>query len=239
MEKKKATRTRKSESRIEENFCRLTVTVKVEENECLKLRVRAKWVLVDWGSGIWDENLKHKFNEAGTYNLNIIGNRIMWLNIDEWKATFLHFDLCPFLTRLRCQGNKLQTLNLENCPALSFVDCSHNELHHVQVMNLRKLKEFKGNDNKLEVVDFSGCVELHDADLNNNDIFVIVTRDSKRLKSICLNHALLETKLYAEEAGDFPAVIINEGGLVTIKGERELVERGKSMIRALKEGNGM
>ena len=36
-------------------------------------------------------------------------------------------------------------------------------------------------------------------------------------------------------ADDFPALIINEGGILTIKGDKELIERGKRIIRVFKK----
>lgn len=222
MLKGKATKADYSNNNNDDEFCRLTLTVEVEANQVLVFGIRAKWFLIDWEETGWSESKRHRFKNAGYHNINIIGERIVWLNVDGGGMTFIHFDRCDFLTRLRCQGNKLKGLNLENCPALTFIDCSRNELEYVQVANLKRLKEFKGNENKLQVTDFSGCCELQEVDLSDNEVMIIVTRKCRKLKNIWFNGALFEVRRYKKAAGDFPGVIINEKGFLNIVEDKRL-----------------
>lgn len=222
MLKRKATKADYSKNNNDEDFCNLTLTVEVEADQVLVFGIRAKWFLIDWEETGWSESKRHKFKKAGYYNINIIGGRILWLNVDGCGVTFIHFDRCDFLTRLRCQGNKLKGLNLENCPALTFIDCSRNKLEYVQVANLKRLKEFKGYENKLQVMDFSGCSELQEVDLSYNEVMIIVTRKCRKLKYLLFNGALFEVKRYKKAAGDFPGVIINEKGFLNIIEDKRL-----------------
>lgn len=222
MSKGKATKADYSKNNNGDEFCRFTLTVEVEANQVLVLGIKAKWFLINWEERGWSESKRYRFKNAGNYNINLIGERILWLNVDGCGVTFIHFDSCDFLTRLRCQGNKLKGLNLENCPALTFIDCSRNKLEYVQVVNLKRLKEFKGYENKLQVMDFSGCSELQEVDLSYNEVMIIVTRKCRKLKYLLFNGALFEVKRYKKAAGDFPGVIINEKGFLNIIEDKRL-----------------
>lgn len=234
MFKEKAKGTDYSKIDTDYTFSRITVHVRVKAGQTLKLRIRARWYMVDWGDGELKNDLVHTYPEGGTQNINIMGSRINWLNVEGWNAMQLYLDRCPFLARLRCQGNRLTKLNLINCSSLVYVDCSYNQLEHIQLANLKKLKEVKANDNNLKVIDFSGCLQLQDVDLNNNNIFLTVTRGCRKLKSLWFDDAKFNPADYEEASNDRPAVIINEGGLLTIKGEKELIERGQRIMTKLK-----
>lgn len=199
MRNRKTVRTGFLPLKIDERFCSLSLTVKVEAKQVLEFKIKAKWVLIDWENG-WSELKRAKFELAGMYNIKITGEKIEWLNIDGCGVTFIDLIRCNFLRRLRCQGNKLQELNLRNCPALTFVDCSRNELEYVQVANREKLREFKGNDNRLQVVDFSGCSELRKVDLdNNNEELVLIAKKCRKLKHILLGEVPFDMKMYRSD----------------------------------------
>lgn len=198
-------------------FSRLVIDVRVKAGQTLKLRIRSCWYMVDWGDGMLEKDLEHEYPESGIQHINIVGSRINWLNVEGWNATHIYIDRCPFLARLRCQGNRLSKLNLINCPSLVYLDCSHNQLEYIQVAHLKKLKEVKANDNCLNVVDFSGCSQLQEVDLNNNGLFVAITRGCKKLERLWLDDAEFNPKEYREASEDLPALIINEGGILTVE----------------------
>ncbi|RHV89213.1 hypothetical protein [Culturomica massiliensis] len=235
MIEEKAKCTDYSKNDTDNTFSRIAVHVRVKAGQILKARIRARWCMIDWGDGVLQKDLTHKFTEGGFQNINIIGGRINWLNVDGWNATGIYLDRCPFLARLRCQGNKLKELNLLNCPSLVYVDCSHNQINSLMLNGRKILKEIKANNNDLRVVDFSGCLRLQDVDLNCNPIFVTITHRCKKLNSLWFDDARFNPEEYREVADDFPALIINEGGILTIKGDKELIERGKRIIRVFKK----
>lgn len=215
-------------------FSQLVIHVRVKAGQTLKLRIRSKWFMTDWGEGELNKEREHTYTESGLQNINIVGSRINWLNVEGWNATQIYIDRCPYLARLCCRGNRLTKLNLMNCPALVYVDCSYNKLDYIQVANLKKLKEIKANSNYLKVVDLSGCSQLKKVDLNNNGLFIAITRECKKLKSLWFEDKEFTPEEYKEEIDDLPALIINDGGEVTVKGDRELVERGQRIIKELK-----
>lgn len=217
-------------------FTRIIVHVRVKAGQTLKLRVRARWCMVDWGDGELKRDLVHTYMKGGRQNVNIVGNRVNWLNVEGWNAVELYLDRCPFLTRLRCQGNRLTKLNLIHCPSLVYVDCSYNRLEYMQVANLKKLKEVKANNNSLRVVDFSDCSQLQDVDLSGNGVFATITRGCRKLKNLWCDYAEFNPEDYKEMKDDEPALIINEGEFLTIKGDKELMERGKRIVERLKAG---
>lgn len=200
-----------------DDFCRLAIIVKVEADQVLSLRIRAKWVLVDWGDGVWKETKQCKFKESGIVHIHVIGQHIMWLNIDGWEADALSLDRCPFLTRLQCQGNRLKGLNLQDCPALTYIDCSNNQLEYLLIANRKRLKEFKGNNNHLEVIDFSGCIQLKTIDLDENPVFVLVVRHSKKLMLLKLKGTIFNAVEYGSNTGNFPEVFMYDKGMMKIR----------------------
>lgn len=224
MTEEKARCTDYSKSNTDYTFSSIVVNVRVKAGQVLKARIRASWYLIDWGDGMLQNELSHKFMKGGFHHINIVGNRINWLNVDNWNAIQIYINCCPFLSRLRCQGNKLKGLNLFNCPSLVYVDCSYNQIDHLQLSGLKKLKEVKANNNDLKVVDLSDCSQLQDVNLNENNIFVTILQGCRKLKSLWFNDAKFNPEDYITVADDFPALIINEGGLLTIKGDRELTE---------------
>lgn len=194
---------------MDENFSRLSLTVEVKAHQIIVFGIRAKWFLIDWGGAGWTESKRHRYEEAGYYNINIVGESIVGVDFDGCGLIFLHFDRCDSLRRLRCRNNKLKGLDLKKCPSLSFVDCSRNELEYVQVGNLERLQEFKGSENKLEEVDFSGCCELRKVDLCYNEVKRVVIRGCRKLKHVLFDGALLDMKAAGRK--DAPVCIVPGG----------------------------
>lgn len=202
--------------KADENFCKMSVTVTVETGQVLTLRVRAKWVLVDWGDGVWKENKPYTSKRTEVLRIHIIGQEIKLLNIERWGAEMLCLEHCPALRRLKCSGNRLKGLNLQDCPALTYVDCSSNQLEYVLVAQRKQLKEFKGNDNCLEVMDFSGCIQLRQIDLEDNPVFLLVTRHSKKLNVLKLAGSQFNVADYMTTTGNIPAVIMQQQEVLTL-----------------------
>lgn len=215
MTKEKSTHKDHSETTDDVNFCKINITISVKANQSFKLRARAQWMLIDWGENGWKKERQHTFRKEGIYHIKFIGERIMWLNINHWNATFLDLENCPFLTQLRCCQNEFQNLNFQNCPILQYVDCSHNKLEYVWITNRKRLQKFYGNNNNLRVIDFSGCYMLSIVELNDNDIFVIIIGESLKIENLWLNSIRFRPEQYVKNSSSFPAVIINARDVLT------------------------
>lgn len=217
MTQEKVTHKDHSETTDNVDFCKINITISVKAKHSLKLRVRAQWMLVDWGENGWKKERQHTFRKEGIYHIKLIGEQIMWLNIDDWNATSLDLENCPFLTQLRCRGNEFQNLNFQKCPILQFVDCSHNKLEYVWIANREKLQKFYGSSNNLRIMDFSGCYKLREVELNDNDIFVIIIGESTKTENLWLNSVRYKPEEYVKNSSNLPAIIINGRDLLTIK----------------------
>lgn len=194
-------------------FSRIVVHVRVKAGQTLRVRIRARWCMIDWGDGEWQRGFSHRYTVGGFWNINIVGNRINWLDVEGWNVVDLNLDRCFFLSRLCCQGNNLKRLNLLNCPALVYLDCSYNQIENLQLTGLKKLKEVKANNNRLKVVDFSACSQLLNIDLNNNLILVMVILGCKKLKNLGFEDTEFNPEDFKNEAENSPALFLNERGI--------------------------
>ena len=201
---------------------RITINTRIRAGQILRLRIRARHYVIDWGDGILQNRLTHLYLEGGFQRIHIIGERINWLDISDWNALQIYITDCDFLARLWCRGNRLTKLNLINCPFLVYLDCSHNRLDHIQASHLKLLKEVKANDNNLKIVDFSGCSQLQHVDLRNNHSFMAITQGCRKIKDLHFDEVTFYPEDYKKVNDDFPAVVINEGPSLTIRGSKEL-----------------
>ena len=74
------------------------------------------------------------------------------------------------VTNLRCEGNLLTILNLENNPGLTFVDCRFNDLESLDVSMNVNLVDLLANDNILTTIDLPNHPNLETLWLFDNEI---------------------------------------------------------------------
>lgn len=219
---------------IDDEMCRIELTVEVKANDTLSLRIGAKWFLIIWGEGTWEETKQHKFTKDDKVDIHIVGQEITWVDVKNWGAVSIHLDGCPTLTKLRCQGNKLERLLLSNCPLIKDIDCSDNRIEYLQIANLANLEVFKANNNRLKVIDFTGCPRLKEVEVNGNEVYVMVTKDSPKIKNLWFDDALFRLEEFTRTKSDV-AVIINDEDEVTVKSKNELVSRAKKVVADLRK----
>lgn len=218
-----------------DGFCRIIITVDVKANDILTLGIGAKWFMVQWGERTWEETKRLKFTENGKFDIHIIGEEITWVNIKDWGAVSLHLDGCPTLTKLQCQGNKLERLLLSDCPLIKEIDCSDNRLEHLQVANLANLEVFKANNNRLKVLDFTGCLKLKYVEVNGYDTYDLVTKDSPKIKELWFDDSLLLLDEFTRTGNNAAELIINDEDEATVKSQNELASRAKKVVADLRK----
>lgn len=218
-----------------DEFCRIIITVDVKANDILTLRIGAKWFMVQWGDRTWEETKRLKFTKNGKFDIHIIGEEITWVNIKDWGAVSIHLDGCPTLTKLRCQGNKLERLLLSDCPLIKDIDCSDNRIEYLQIANLAHLEVFKANNNRLKVIDFTGCPRLKNVEVNGNDIYALVTKDSPMIKKLWFDDSLFRLDEFTRTENNAAELIINDEDEVTVKSQNELVSRAKKVVADLRK----
>ena len=96
----------------------------------------------------WYGVYKH---ENGEYGINLWGNNLTGI-IDQ------KFPDC--VISLRCNGNKLTSLDVSGCTALEELWCDDNPLTSLDVSGCTALKGLNCNNNPLTSLDVSGCTAL-------------------------------------------------------------------------------
>ena len=168
-------------------FIVLKVCVPGETDICIGIESAA--FLIDWGDGISDNLMQHRYEQAGEYTLRIVGTAIHWLDISKCHVAGIYLRKCFWLEQLLCDHNHLQILDISHCPALRVVDCaynvlvglrlgrgqslksldcSHNVLQHLEIGHCKQLKCFYSAFNLLTQLDFYGCEQIRCVDIGNN-----------------------------------------------------------------------
>lgn len=132
-------------------------------------------------------------NELTSLNLNGCSD-LKWLNCKENNLATLDVKECASLAeldcsdnelaeldvsgmqleKLRCNNNKISSLNVSNSNKLKYLYCNDNELVSLDVNNNTTLTTVMCYNNQLTTLNVDGCTKLHQLYCENNGLLGIV-----------------------------------------------------------------
>lgn len=137
-----------------------------------------------------DENFRNYVSS------NFDSNNDKFLTVDErYEATAINVDgksisslqgieLFTNLTKLECNNNKLQTLDVRNNKSLKELYCSQNKLTELNVKNNQKLIVLSCFDNQLTELDLSWNTELENLSCGRNKLTSLSVKNNTKLATL-------------------------------------------------------
>ena len=127
---------------------------------------------------------------------NFDSNNDKFLTVDErYEATAINVDgksisslqgieLFTNLTKLECNNNKLQTLDVRNNKSLKELYCSQNKLTELNVKNNQKLIVLSCFDNQLNELNLSWNTELENLSCGRNKLTSLSVKNNTKLATL-------------------------------------------------------
>ena len=113
------------------------------------------------------------------------------LRCDSNKLTSLDVSNCNALKFVWCYSNQLTSLDFSQCPDLIYLACYFNQLTSLDVSNCTALASITCCDNKLTDLDFSDCCELARLDCYYNQLTSLNVDNCAALADLrCYNNKL-------------------------------------------------
>ena len=137
-----------------------------------------------------DENFRNYVSS------NFDSNNDKFLTVDErYEATAINVDgksisslqgieLFTNLTKLECNNNKLQTLDVRNNKSLKELYCSQNKLTELNVKNNQKLIVLSCFDNQLNELNLSWNTELENLSCGRNKLTSLSVKNNTKLATL-------------------------------------------------------
>lgn len=139
------------------------------------------------------------FPDANFFNYvssNFDSNHDLFLSVEErYEATAINVDgksisslqgieLFTNLTKLECNNNKLQTLDVRNNKSLKELYCSQNKLTELNVKNNQKLIVLSCFDNQLNELNLSWNTELENLSCGRNKLTSLSVKNNTKLATL-------------------------------------------------------
>ena len=181
----------------------ITMTLKVKDQVKFSLG-GSLTATVDWGDGSPVETLTltsnaekyaHRYDKPAEYTVQITGENITTFDGSDNGFGMTNIELnVPKLTYLRCEYNRLTTLDLSKTPALKKLVCFSNNLTSLDISKNTALEELFCDNNQLTSLDVSKNGKLihlicHDnqltsLDVSKNNALINLACENNQLKTI-------------------------------------------------------
>jgi len=133
----------------------LSLVVEIEDNQKVRLPIKADKCTINWGDGSnteehnVDSNLYHSYPQTGSYTITINAEGLSKFTKIYTKTTAIYLNNCPQLEELDFGGMKLTTLSIRGCTALWYLKCERNELTSLDLSNNTQLIRVECTQNQL------------------------------------------------------------------------------------------
>ena len=114
----------------------------------------------------------------------IIQGDVTELKCDNNKLTSLDVSGCTSLTKLECYNNQLTSLDLSKNTALIMLNCSTNQLTSLDVSDCTALTSLDCGSNQLTSLDVSDCTALTSLDCGSNQLTSLDVSQNRVLKTL-------------------------------------------------------
>lgn len=181
----------------------LTLQLNIEQQKAEKgIAVMADYFSIDWGDGTDSQNftansapkkIPHVYEKPGQYTVKVTGNKVTQLLIEENAIDQLTLIRAPYITLLRCYGNRLETLDVTLATALKDLNCSDNRLTTLTVGKHTQLERLVCERNQLKSLDVSSCKKLEYIQVASNPLADLNVSDCENLQSLMINKSRNDT----------------------------------------------
>ena len=114
----------------------------------------------------------------------IIQGNVTELKCDDNKLTSLDVSGCTSLTNLDCRYNQLTSLDLSKNTALTTLNCYYNQLTSLDLSKNTVLTMLNCSNNQLTSLDVSGCTALTSLDCGSNQLTSLDVSQNRALETL-------------------------------------------------------